>query len=324
VKKALQDLVFITARHDNSHETVIATQRSRNYDLYLIFTAGIVLISLTLLSSYYKIDSKHPLNWILWSGRLILGLPFVLYIPGYLLQGLLFPQKDDLDAIERLGLSLGLSVASVTLLVLLLNSLPWRINTISILAGQCGVVFLLISLTSIVRRLLPAGQAFSPNLKPHLGRWWSGLRISEQRILLIMTAAFLLAIIAAAYVFLVPSPADYLTEFYMLGPNGLAEDFAREASVGQPLSVNLGITNHERKLAEYRIEVWQVDPLDASHRQLVGSSTPLSLQVGETRQWDQSWQPAWAGTGQQFEFLLFSNGAPDPYRQLLLWIDIYP
>ena len=43
--------------------------------------------------------------------RIILGLPLVLFLPGYALIATLFPRKDDFDGIERIALSFGLSIA---------------------------------------------------------------------------------------------------------------------------------------------------------------------------------------------------------------------
>ena len=48
--------------------------------------------------------------------RIPLGLLMVLFVPGYALIAALFPRKDDLDGIERLALSFGLSIAVVPLI----------------------------------------------------------------------------------------------------------------------------------------------------------------------------------------------------------------
>ena len=73
---------------------------------------------------------------------------------------------------------------------------------------------------------------------------------------------------------------------------------------------------------EYSFTVLQIDPSDQNHNQLVGSVSAFTINAGETVEWDQSWQAAWAGRDQKFVFNLYVNGNPDPYRQLALWMDI--
>jgi len=53
---------------------------------------------------------------------------FVLFIPGYVALEALFPKGQELDGIERLALSVGLSLAMVPLVGLLLNYTPWGIR----------------------------------------------------------------------------------------------------------------------------------------------------------------------------------------------------
>jgi uncharacterized membrane protein len=57
--------------------------------------------------------------------RIILGLPLVLFLPGYALIATLFLRKDNLDGIERIALSFGLSIAITPLLGLALNYMPF-------------------------------------------------------------------------------------------------------------------------------------------------------------------------------------------------------
>ncbi len=68
--------------------------------------------------------------------RIIIGLPFILFIPGYILIFTLFPTKKTdrgIDVIERVALSLGLSIAIVPLIGLLLNYTPFGIRLVPIL-----------------------------------------------------------------------------------------------------------------------------------------------------------------------------------------------
>ncbi|PKK81272.1 MAG: hypothetical protein CVT47_03315, partial [Thermoplasmata archaeon HGW-Thermoplasmata-2] len=64
--------------------------------------------------------------------RIIFGLPFILFFPGYALIALLFPRRTDIDIIERVALSFGLSIALVPLVGLLLNYV-WEIRLFPIL-----------------------------------------------------------------------------------------------------------------------------------------------------------------------------------------------
>jgi len=60
--------------------------------------------------------------------RIILGFPLVLFLPGYSLICALFPKKDELNAIEKIALSIGLSIAVVVIIGLVLNYTPWGIR----------------------------------------------------------------------------------------------------------------------------------------------------------------------------------------------------
>jgi uncharacterized membrane protein len=53
--------------------------------------------------------------------RLVVGLPLVLFIPGYALSYAFFPKKKDLDLLERIALSFGLSIATIPLIIFFMN-----------------------------------------------------------------------------------------------------------------------------------------------------------------------------------------------------------
>ena len=83
--------------------------------------------------------------------RIILGLPLVLFLPGYSLIATLFPRKDDLDAIERIALSFGLSIAITPLLGLALNYTPFGIRLSPVLI-VLSVFTILLAIGAYVRR----------------------------------------------------------------------------------------------------------------------------------------------------------------------------
>jgi hypothetical protein len=86
-------------------------------------------------------ENEYPLVYV----RYVLGTIFVLWLPGYTFVKALFPSKapiktssENLDTIERVALSAGMSLALVPIIGLILNYTPWGIRltpiTISLLA----------------------------------------------------------------------------------------------------------------------------------------------------------------------------------------------
>jgi len=66
--------------------------------------------------------------------RIVLGVFFVLFLPGFFATIAFFPKKGELDEIEIIALSFGLSIAVVPFTVFLLNILvkiPINIWTVS-------------------------------------------------------------------------------------------------------------------------------------------------------------------------------------------------
>jgi uncharacterized membrane protein len=60
--------------------------------------------------------------------RAVLGFILVLFVSGYSFVSALFPGSDELDEIERLALSIGLSICIVVFIGIALNYTPWGIK----------------------------------------------------------------------------------------------------------------------------------------------------------------------------------------------------
>ncbi len=93
----------------------------------LWFWVLLVLVGIAM-ASIYLLPQETPYIYL----RYITGSLFVLYLPGYSLIEALYPNKEDLTPLERLALSIGLSLALVPLVGLALNYTPWgvRLNPI--------------------------------------------------------------------------------------------------------------------------------------------------------------------------------------------------
>jgi hypothetical protein len=97
------------------------------------FWATTTLAIATAIAVFTIPEKAYPLVY----ARYVLGSIYVLWLPGYTFIKALFPEKE-LDNIERLALSIGLSLALVPIVGLFLNYTPWGIRltpiTLSLLA----------------------------------------------------------------------------------------------------------------------------------------------------------------------------------------------
>jgi hypothetical protein len=97
----------------------------------LWYWASVIIALATAISAFTIPEDLFPLVYI----RYALGTIFVLWLPGYTFIKALFPTRvpiktssEDLDTIERIALSIGMSLALVPIVGLLLNYTPWGIR----------------------------------------------------------------------------------------------------------------------------------------------------------------------------------------------------
>lgn len=246
--------------------------------------------------------------------RVALGLPFVLFFPGYTLIAALFPGREDLDGIERVALSFGLSIAVVPLIGLILNYTPWGIRLYPILISLNVFVLTMSFLGWYRRKRLPEEKRLLISINISLPDW-AGMSRLDRVLSVLLAAAIVFAVGSLAYVVTTPKVGEKFTEFYILGPGGKAEGYPRELAVASEGSVILGVVNHEYESEEYRVEVRaggktikSIEPLNLEHE--AGYERPLQFSLDEP------------GKNIKVEFLLYRKADTDPYRTLHLWVDV--
>ena len=251
--------------------------------------------------------------------RIILGLPLVLFLPGYSLIAALFPRKDDLDAIERIALSFGLSIAITPLLGLALNYTPFGIRLSPILI-VLSVFTISLAIGAYARRsMIPEEDRFVVdfNFKDFLLAqvFFSKKKKCIDRLLtIILIISIILAISMTVYVIVTPKEGEKFTEFHILGPGGKAEDYPTNLKVGEEGTVIIGIVNHEYANTSYLLEV--------RLNEMIIDEKSIELMHNETRKSSFTFKATRAGEDQKLEFLLFKDGLKEPYRSLHLWIDV--
>ncbi len=248
--------------------------------------------------------------------RTVLGVPFVLFFPGYTLITALFPAKLDLGGIERFALSIGLSLAVVPLVGLCLNYTPWGIRLAPIMTALY-IFTLLMSIAGFYRRKkLSTEQKFQVTLPVALPKWGAMRRVDKLFIFAIVIALILVGCFTS-YLAVTPKVGDRFTEFYVLGPNGKLADYPLNMTLGQNGTVILGITNHEYQNITYRVTV-------SLENQTL--TTLDNIQVRSDANWTQSYTftPEKTGSQMKLEFQLFKQGTAEPYRNLQLLITVRP
>jgi len=245
--------------------------------------------------------------------RIVLGLPLVLFLPGYSLIGVLFPRKNDLSGIERTALSFVLSLAVVPLLGLVLNFTSFGIRLAPVLVVLSAFTISL-SLVAWVRRLeLPVEERFRVPferlLKVNLGR-----SVLDKGLSIVLIASIIGSCATLAYVMVTPRTGERFTEFYLLGSNGTASDYPTNITIGEEEKVIIGIANHEYEKVNYHLEV-------IFNGSLIHKEQVFLI---ENEKWERTFtfKATKKGENQKLEFLIYKDQQIEPYRTLHLWISV--
>lgn len=253
--------------------------------------------------------------------RTVLGLSMVLFLPGYALIAALFPHRDDLDGIERTALSFGLSIAVVPLLGLGLNYTPWGIRLVPILV-TISIFTMGMCIIAVYRRTeLPDGEAFSVPIMEALHSLHQEVFARRQsRLDRILTAILVLSILASVtmlvYVVVTPKKGEMFTEFYILGPGGMADDYPVVYNLSESGTVLVGVVNHEYASVDYTLDIALDNESIYPRKQMV---------LVHNQTWEEfvTFTPPTIGEDLRLEFLLYRDGNYSaPYRDLHLWIDV--
>lgn len=244
--------------------------------------------------------------------RVPLGLIGTLLAPGYVLTALVFARRGAARGVEWLGLSFGLSVALLPLLALILDALPWGIRELPIAICLAAWTLILGAAAAWRRsRLLAQGATEPP---PAL----AAAALRRNWLVLAGGAALVASLLIGTFAVVGQQDSSArLTEFYLLGAAGLAEDFPREVGQSQPFTVTVGLANREGAAQTYRLEA-------RSQGRVVGALGAFELAAGLEREQPLTLTLPLAGADQKIEIELFRQADAAPYRRLELWLDVLP
>jgi uncharacterized membrane protein len=258
--------------------------------------------------------------------RTALSLPLVIFLPGYALISMLFPKKTGLEGMERIALSIGLSVAVVSLIGLVLNFTTWGIKEIPLLTSLSIFTLLLSGLAYVRRRRLPEDRIFDISFRASALNLMNGALDKPEsktegilKLLLVISFLILIVVGTFGYMNIIPHKNEQFTEFYILGSQGMADNYTTEYVSGGSGTYIVGITNNEYRTMNYTLEVRLENqslplPTDLQNIRLAHNTTleePLMI------------TPSIEGKNLKLEFLLFNETEKKtPYRDLRLWINV--
>jgi len=298
---------------------------------------ALLWLAANILAIYLPILNETPI-------RVALLVPGILFLPGYCLIAVLFPRDSDIDLIERIALSFGLSIAVVPLIGLVLNFTPWGIRLEPIVVSLTYFTLAMILVAHYRRSLLPIEEQFRVPFSEYAGTIRDAIVEKEgsgvDRILnVVLVLAILTAIISSVYVIAVPKQGERFTEFFILGENQRAADYPDQIIPGINYPLYIGVGNQEYRSVMYTVETWglfmesdnvtntsriiSMEPLWQHSLTLAHNETatiPYNLSVGKSGY-------------TRVEFLLFNETLPKPavssgdrinasYRDLHLWVTV--
>lgn len=249
--------------------------------------------------------------------RTILGIPMVLFIPGYVLVSVLFLKMDDLGTVRRIALSFGLSIVIIPLFGLILN-FTFGLTLIPIIITLCIYDIVLVLASKYRREKLPENDRFSVKF----GEIYDLIGISELRpkggidfiLTIILLCTTILAIGMIYYVIMTPRIGETFTEFYVLNADDKANNYTTNMKLGSSSDLLIYVSNHEHKTVNYTIQV------DIDKKVLIYEK--LKLNNNDIWKRNMTFVPDKDSDNMRLEFLLFKEDNLTTYRELHLWANV--
>ena len=214
--------------------------RDTPYDLAACALLALILVALV----FYAPDNIV---------RQIIGLVFVLFLPGYAATAALFPENDQIDGIERVALSFGLSIAIVPLIGLGLNFTPWGIRLDPILASVSAFI-IAASLVGWYRRMrLPSDERFAISVNLELD--FGGMPLIDKILTIGIVVMLVASVVVLAWAVATPRVGERFTQLAILGPGGMATDYPRNLTIGQEATVLLSVKSFEHQVSTYTMAI---------------------------------------------------------------------
>ena len=287
--------------------------------------------------------------------RVLIGLAFVLFLPGYALVSALFPEdysedesedendggRAGIDWVERLALGFGMSVAVVPLIGMVVSVTPWGLGFTPILLSLACFTVGCSLVAAARRRRLPEEERFTVPYREWIVTARETLYAARGNRTALLNVALALSMVLArgtfAYAIAAPQNAERYTQAYLLteGNDGelVAANYPDEFVRGESESLVLGLENNEQETIEYTIVIQQ-QRLDGEGANATVAERQeldrfrMTLSHGETWHHEHRLTPTMIGEDIRLTYLVYKDDVPgDPTREnadetLHIWITV--
>jgi uncharacterized membrane protein len=280
--------------------------------------------------------------------RVPLGLAFVFFLPGYAVSSALFPEPgtptdDDrvsrgtfrVGGVERLALSVGLSIFLVPLTGLGLSAVGVPITLISVLGTTTALVVVAATAAAVRRLRRPPHRRWHPSVAA-----WTRAGIdyaAADRLNAVIATLVVVAAVGAGVAVATPDNGERYTEFTVLPPGSdgtqSAADYPTKFESGEERTLFVEIGNNEGRAVGYtvvvRLQEMTGSGLDRSvSRALTLDRFDARVPAGQQSVHETQVRPQVTGEGLRLVYLLYRGSVPeDPtrdnaYRSTHLVIDV--
>jgi len=177
-------------------------------------------------------------------------------------------------------------------------------------------------------------------------------KLFDKILTIILLIAIIISVVFLIYIIINPHPGEKFTEFYLLGQNGIADDYPSELIIDENASLIIGIVNHEQTTIDYTVEVWLINQTTEENLTVYNHMwfmDKINISLGHVDvETEEQWTPQWEynynfsinKTGSfKLEFLLFTKSTEQynlnqdykdiaeekinsSYRNLHLWLKV--
>lgn len=289
--------------------------------------------------------------------RILLVIPLVLFIPGYAALAALYPERRSppnerqrgtdtstasIDGLERLVLSVVVSISLVPLTAFVVNYTPYGVRLRPIMVAVASLTGFLIFVGLVQRLRTPVDRRYGVSPLRKTATLWSDHVVGDdgraryrgplvptsnpQRYLNLLLVVSLLALVASVG-FAAVTPAgddDPFTEVYLLTQNDdgefTTEGIPTNFSAGESQTLFVALGNHEHERTSYTVVV-TLDEQEQSRFQ-------TTVNAGETKRVERQITLDKTGNSLPLRFLVYQGEAPEnpspqtAYRTAKLWVNV--